>query len=108
MDNHGTTRHRETLDAEAPLRTGVRFRTADHKAELDTGDYVLRVFRGKNHKKYRAVAFDTRTAGDWNMRGFLETTERGADRDRMKQIIDGSEADAWTLLGDLLGFGISR
>jgi hypothetical protein len=74
--------------------TEVRFRTAKHGAQLDTGDHTLRVMRGKNGRRYRAEVFGSH-------RATLDTLERGADRERMKRIIGGSEADAWALLGDL-------
>jgi hypothetical protein len=79
--------------------TGVKFRTAAHKAELDTGDGdKLIVQRGANGRRYRAEAFGSH-------RAFIETLERGAERDRMKRIINGSEADAWMLLSDLIKLG---
>jgi hypothetical protein len=76
-------------------QTPTRFRTGPHKAELDTGDDVLKVQRGANGRRYRSEVFG-------GHRAWIETLEAGADRDRMKRIIGGSEADAWALLGDLI------
>lgn len=73
----------------------MKFTATKNRAVLEADDLTLTVSRNGNGTRYRADLFGTR-------RAFLDVRARGAERNRLKKIINGDEAEARALLAELV------